>query len=108
MGSGILIRSRSRSAYVLWDDIYYIMKDLRRVFIFTKDDEYWEYGSMEQIGVLDDERFYQCHKSLIVNLDKLLCVTKDHIVMIDGNTVHMCRKYLQKTKKKWIDYHSKR
>jgi DNA-binding LytR/AlgR family response regulator len=82
------------------------MKDMRRILVFTKDSEYWEYGSMERVSALADERFYQCHKSLILNMDKLLSVAGDHVVMYDGHLIHMCRKYLQKTKKKWIDYRS--
>jgi DNA-binding LytR/AlgR family response regulator len=108
MESGILIRNRSRATYVLWDDIYYIMKDLRKVLVFTKDREYWEYGSIEDIDVSCDGRFYQCHKSLIVNMDKLLSIASDHVVMLDGRSIHMCRKYLQMTKKKWVCYLSKR
>lgn len=104
MENGILIKNRSRAAYVLFDDIYYVMKDLRKTLVYTKDDEFWEYGGIERICRSADPRFYRCHKSLMVNLDKLLSVEGDHAVMTDGRTLHMCRTYLLKMKKKWLSY----
>jgi DNA-binding LytR/AlgR family response regulator len=104
MGNGVLIINRFRIAYLPWDDIFFIIKNDRRILVYTKDDEYWEYGNIERIIAVADDRFYQCHKSLMVNLAKLQSINADHAVLIDGRPIHMCRAYLQRTKKKFLKY----
>jgi len=105
METGVLMKNRYRTAYLQWDDIFYIVRDLRRVLVYTADDEYWEYRTINSIVILLDERFYQCHKGLMVNLDKLRSVEDDHAVLVDGRSIHMCRSFLQKTKKELVRYH---
>lgn len=65
------IFTRREDSKVFTNDIFYIEKDLRKINVYTAERVYSFYGKMESILHLLGDNFYQCHKSCVINLDKV-------------------------------------
>lgn len=74
---------------ISYSDILYVESNARIALVHTHQKEplcfYIRLDELEQR--LDDERFYRCHKSMIVNLDHVHLVSGSTIVMEDGNSI---------------------
>ncbi len=65
------------------DDIFYIESDKRIVKIQGNNINEWIYCKIDDIEKSLDSRFIRCHKSFIVNYDKIKVFEKDIFIMDD-------------------------
>jgi DNA-binding LytR/AlgR family response regulator len=86
------------------EEIFYVLKEKRKVVVYTKDRCYWEYGSMDDIIDQGDERLFRCHYSLAVNLAHIREIGACDVCLANGTQIAMCRAALTDTKKAWVDY----
>lgn len=90
---------------IVVSDIYYIETINRNVNIHTKEQDYL---ISTKISVLEKELeefgFYRCHKSYIVNLDKIREFEKTDIMMKDGSAIMVSARKQFELKKKFLDY----
>lgn len=96
----IHIRGNFRKVYL--KDIIYIKKDARKILIKVTGSIYEIYEYMENIIKYLDERFYICHKSLIINFDYISHSAKKTICFTNGSHVTMSASNWRLTKKAYI------
>lgn len=91
---------------ILLSNIYCVESNLRKV-IFTLS----ENREIDLIGKLTDYEefltkhgFCRCHKSYIVNVERIDSLDGDTFYFPDGKRIKISRAYLQSAKKKYFDY----
>jgi DNA-binding LytR/AlgR family response regulator len=102
--SKITVKNRFFKVCLEKNEVLYVVKDLRKVTVYTEEKQYWEYCVMERILNQTDDRMYRCHHSLAVNMDKIREVVGDGVILCGGRKLSMCRSALQGTKKAWGNY----
>lgn len=90
---------------VVMKDILYIETVSQRVNVHTEEREYASYMSMADLEEkLKDFGFFRCHKSYIVNLDKIREFTRTEIQMKDGSTVYVSVRRYPELKRQFLDH----
>ena len=91
---------------VVLSDITYIETVDHSLSIHTIEKDYISYtmrmGDFEEL--LKDYGFFRCHKSYIVNLDKIRGFTHSEVQMKDGNTILVSVRKYQELKRLYLDY----
>ncbi len=79
---------------ISYSDILYVESSARVASVYIQEKEplifYIQLDALEQR--LDDERFYRCHKSFIVNLDHVYSVSGGKIVLANGENIPVSAK----------------
>ena len=76
-------------------DILYCEVMDHRLYIHTKDMIYDYLGTLEELQKQLDDRFFRCHKSYIVNMDKIVSRQGNAATVIGGGQVLISRKKQQ-------------
>lgn len=76
------------------NDIYYCEAHEREVFIYTKEDKFIVVSSISSfLKKLPEAKFFRCHRSYIVNLDKITEITpwfnNTYVVKLQGMKVEI-------------------
>lgn len=81
----IPVGSSRSTSYIDAGSILYIVSERRQMHIFTEGGEEWCYCRVEDMMKLLPENFCRCHRSYIINLDKILRINNwSHVVMKNG------------------------
>ena len=91
-------------ANVPYENIIYILQSLeettvvttRRLIVFT--------GRLKDTAKKLDDRFYQCHRSYIVNLDHVEALKDRRLHMSNGDSIYLCKSLYLKARKTYIEY----
>ena len=85
------IRLDNNKTIIKQDGIQYIKKDGMKVVFHTDTRDYETYSSFKKILTQLPNRFIQCHKSYIVNLDKITDINViNSTIFLDHNTNNKC------------------
>jgi DNA-binding LytR/AlgR family response regulator len=68
----IPVITRKEASRVNIRDIFYIETDLRIINIYTSSRIYRFYGKLDEIVKYLNQDFYRCHKSCVINLEKIV------------------------------------
>ncbi|MDR0357566.1 MAG: LytTR family transcriptional regulator [Clostridiales Family XIII bacterium] len=101
MGNEVVIKNRFHTARLDEDSILYMEKDRRKVFVYTEDENFWEYCKMKDMLDRMGTQMYHCHHSLAVNLDNVQEISCDELILFSGKKLYMCRSALSRVKKAW-------
>lgn len=94
----INVAINGRKIKIPLNKIRYFESEKRKVTAHTLTEDYTFYSKLDEIAeVLDDEKFFRCHQSYIVNRDMIDSMSRTEIV-VDGLTVPMSRKYYEMNK----------
>jgi DNA-binding LytR/AlgR family response regulator len=78
----VILNTKQETNRIFVDDILYIETDNRDILIHTVKTDYRYNMSMKQIEkILNQERFYRCHTSYIVNLTKIDMIENNMITI---------------------------
>lgn len=93
--SELIIKNMYKLYRININDIYYLEKCCRKIEIVLKDNPISFYGSFIQIEkMLTASNFFKCHKSYIVNCNKVFMIDKDEITFEDINEhAYVSREY---------------
>lgn len=75
-------------------EICYFRSELRKVFVITRQEEYWFYGKIDQVErVLSQKkhRFLRIHKSFLVNSRYIVRYLHDTIALQNGEELEISR-----------------
>ncbi len=72
-------------------DIYYIESELRVIHIYTVDAKYTTYMTLDEIQAKLKSNFLRCHRSFIVNKDKIKKLIKQGMVLFNDKFVPISR-----------------
>ena len=83
---------QGRRYSVPFDDIIYLEKNLRKIEMHTKKGMLSYYGRFCELMPLLDSRFAFCHKSYVLNIDEIRCLSREAIEMSNGDIIRFGQK----------------
>lgn len=75
------------------NDIYYLESRLRRLCVHTEHEELETYGKLGDVLAALPAQFTRCHQSFAVNLDHVAELTSEALVLTNGSTVPVSRRW---------------
>jgi len=100
----IPVITKKESCIVRIKEILYVEKDLRLVKIHTSERVYTFYGKLEDIMEYLDDRFYRCHRSCIVNFEKIISMEGGNFYLEGGETLRVGQNNYQYTRRHYRMY----
>lgn len=90
-----IIRTQGKSEYVNYDKIYYFEAREKHVYVVTKRNEFGFYSTLDKIEKSLPKNFARCHRSFIVNMDKIERIefSQNDIFLQDDVCVPVSRSY---------------
>ena len=88
----IVLKVRGRSIVVACDDIEFVESERRKARFHTAEGPIESYCALADAAESLPDTFFQCHKSFIVNMDKVVEIGKDGILMKSGAVVPVSQK----------------
>ncbi len=104
-----LIISKKQGTYVLpLDDIMYMEKDLRKIRVYAGDGTIEFYGKFTDIIPFLDARFMFCHRSYVINMDKIVVMSYNRIFLENNDNIYLGRNTYAKARKIFKEYLAKK
>lgn len=103
-GDFIIILKRCGVTRVETKDILYIEKELRSICIHTLKEVHVFYGKMEDIADSLGATFFKCHKSCILNFERVTSMKSGVFYFEGGNTLMIGINNYQITKKRYLEF----
>lgn len=104
MEEKLIVRMGSRVNVVPVDCITYLENQKRKVIVHTCRGVYEEYGRLTDICETLDGRFYQCHRSYVINFEHVSAMAEGRIVFDDGSSIYLGRNTFARTRRKFEEY----
>ena len=100
-----LIICKKQGIHVLHlEDILYMEKNLRKIRVSAGDSSIEFYGKFPDIEDYLDERFMCCHRSYIINLDKIVIMRYNTIFFENNERICLGRDAYGRAKKIFSSY----
>ena len=100
----IPVITRKEASRVNIRDIFYIETDLRIINIYTFNRIYRFYGKLDEIVKYLNDNFHRCHKSCVINLEKIVRM-EDGVFYFQGEmTLRVGQNNYQHTRNRYIKY----
>lgn len=96
----ITVKSYKKIHHIMMDNIYYAEINNRHVNIYTDDGVVEAIETMDRLSERLGTGFIKCHKSYIVNIDRMKRFEQDKLVLEDGTEVAASRRYKGNVKDK--------
>lgn len=100
----IPVITRKETTRVYLKDILYIETELRVINIYTESRIYRKYGKLDDMMSFLDNHFYRCHKSCIVNLEKIMSMQDGVFYFHGGTTLRIGKNKYQNTRRYYRKY----
>lgn len=90
---------------VVVSDIYYVETVNRSICVHTREHDYISNAKIGELeNKLTEYGFFRCHKSYVVNLDKIRTFDKTDIQMKDGSCIMVSARRHAELKRQYLDY----
>ncbi|MDO4487330.1 MAG: LytTR family DNA-binding domain-containing protein [Bacillota bacterium] len=107
----LIVRKKNGIYALPVNKILYLEKDLRKICIHTQIESVERievYSSFDDIMLYLDDRFLFCHRSFIINMDKIVLMA-DQQVFLEGNEhIFLGRDSFARGKKVFAEYLEKK
>ncbi|MCL2437352.1 MAG: LytTR family transcriptional regulator DNA-binding domain-containing protein [Clostridiales bacterium] len=100
----IPIINKEEICKVYIEDILLIEQDLRKTMIYTEENKLWRYGKIDELLRFLDDRFFRCHQSCIINMDKVIKMKEQTIFFKNGFKIVMGKEKFKSAKQKFAHY----
>ena len=80
------IKLSSKNTIINEDEIYYIKKEGMKLSFHTVNRTYETYGSFNKIKTCLSDKFVRCHKSFIVNVDRVESINSNNTILFDNKS----------------------
>ena len=100
----IPIITRKEATKVNVSEIMYIETELRVVNIYTGNRAYRFYGKIDDVTKYLNGNFYRCHKSCILNLEKIVRMEDGIFYFSGGTTLRVGKNKYQHTRNYYIKF----
>lgn len=97
-GRTITIQSRGRKQKLRFSAIRYMESFKRKLFLYTDNGSFETYMTMEKMLQELPPQFLQCHRSYIINSDRIEKYSIDGVLLTGGIFVPVSRSYQRKIK----------
>lgn len=94
---------------ILHREINYVESQNRSCVLFTDLGEKTAYIRLEELEKkLNDPRFLRCHRSFLVNMDKVIGIDKREFIMVDQRHISMGREQVKQIQQRYARYKIKK
>lgn len=100
----IPIETKKETGRVYLGEIIYIEKQLRKAVLVTRTRSVTMYCGMEDIKQYTDERFLDCHRSYLFNMDKILRMADQCVYMERGHCISLGQESFSRGRKQFRSY----
>lgn len=100
----VVLKVRGRSIVVALDDVEFIESARRKVRFHTSTGSIESYCTLAEASESLSEAFFQCHKSFIVNMNRVVEIGKDGILMKSGEVVPVSQKRRRLAKEMLLEH----
>lgn len=100
----IFIESDNAIIRVDMSHIIYIEKIGRKALVVTEKGVITWYRTMDQLRDVTDERFMKCHRSYLINMDKIVKMENQNIWLEDGFHIIFGRESFRKAMHAFREY----
>ena len=100
----IPVKTAKEIRRVYLDEILYIEKKRRQAILITESGKTIFYCNMDFLKQYVDERFLDCHRSYLFNMDKILCMADQTIFMEGGFQISLGRECFRRGRKIFEEY----
>lgn len=100
----LVLTSQGRVVCVFPDDIDYIESDRRKVIVHAGERVVESYASLSEIAEKVPVSFVRCHKSYLVNMDRIAELVGGEAVMRSGARVPVSQRYRRAMRDKFVGY----
>lgn len=100
IGRTLTIQSRGQKQKIRFSSIRYLESMGRKMFLYTDGGSFETYMKMEDALSRLPEQFIQCHRSYIVNSDRIEKYCADEVVLTGGVPIPISRTYQKNLKEK--------
>lgn len=91
IGESLFVRQKNLSVKIKYDEILFASADANYCTLFTTDQKYVLRSTLKELEMkLDKNHFYRCHKSYIINLNRISAINSD-FVMIESHKLPLGR-----------------
>lgn len=98
------IETKKLTGRVALDEILYVEKDLRRTILVTEQERITLYCAMEFIREHTDNRFLDCHRSYLFNMDKIKQMADQTVLLENGDSISLGRDSFRTGRKVYRNY----
>lgn len=98
---------KGRTEAIPCSSILYIENIAHNAFIHTNTESYSVYEPLSSVCKRLPSNFYQCHKSYVVNMDKIRRIENQQIILTNQAVVPISRSHISKTKDTYFSYMNK-
>jgi len=95
---------RTEACKIFVESIILIEQELRKAMIHTDEESYWMYSKIDEFMQYLDFRFIKCHKSYIINLDKVIKMKAQTIFFENGRKIEIGREKFMFAKQSYANY----
>ena len=99
---GITVKEREGVYFLPFSTIRYLESEGRKLRVVCDDRTYTCYASLRDIQGRLDGRFYQCHKSFVVNADRLAACERDQFRLRTGETVPISARHRAEARQRFF------
>lgn len=100
----IPVETKKETGRVYLGEIIYIEKQRRKAVLVTATRSITLYCGMKELKQYTDERFLDCHRSYLFNMDKILSMTDQCIFMEQGHCVSLGQECFSRGRKQYRSY----
>ncbi len=86
------------------DDIIYLEKDCRRIHVHTMRGTISFYGRFIDVMPLLDERFTCCHKSYVLNMDEIRCLSQEAVIMTNDVEIRFGKRSYDRLQRSYLEW----
>ena len=101
---GLLVKYKSSVRSIRFDAIFYLESAGHLITIHTEEGHQNCYDRLDKMMERLPESFLQCHKSYVVNMDKIQRIERNRIVMADSQEVPISKARYRETKSRYFPY----
>lgn len=102
LGGSFVIQRKGEQQHIPWDRIYYFESRDKKLYVRLRGEEFGFFGTLEGLAGDLPAQFKRCHRSFIVNLEKVEKVrfSENLIYLWDGLEVPLSRGYKHSIKER--------
>ena len=103
--SFIILKQKNEFIKIFTNDIFYIVSELRKLLIVTKEKKYEVYAKLTDYEEkLSNLKFVRTHQGYLVNSKYIKVITSDFIILDDDMQIPISRKRMNEVKMKVMEY----
>ena len=100
----IIIKFKGQVRKIGLEDVIFVEQDLRKVLFHLHSEVCATYGKLEKYLEQLPQEFYQCNKSYVINLEKVIKMNDQTIYFSDGQEIRMGRQSFHGAKKAFLKF----